>query len=739
MTLSSPIESIPRVSAAYSKRLNRLGIKTIKDLLYHFPFRYDDLSLVKKISDLQVNETATIRGEIINIKILRTFKKKMWLVEALIKDDSGTTRAVWYNQPFLIRTYKKGAWISLAGKVNYDGKTLFFSNPAHEKISPPLASPYQEGNNEGTHTGRLIPIYSETAGLTSKWLRYILKTILPKILPEIKDFLPEKIKKAQRLIELNEAIEKIHLPQNQEDIDSARQRLAFDELFLIQLYVLEQKKKWQKNSASQIKFDQSLIKKFVDSLPFKLTNSQRKSAWEILQDLEKPIPMNRLLEGDVGSGKTVVAAISALQTAKAGFQVALMAPTEILAQQHFSEMIKLLSSHNLNIGLITSAEAKIFYNDIESKAKINKKEFIQKIKQGEIQIAIGTHSLIQGNIEFKNLSLVIIDEQHRFGVSQRATLQKGISEIKDQTPKQIPHLLSMTATPIPRTLALTIYGDLDLSIINEMPKGRQKIITKIVSPSNREKAYEFIRQQVKSGRQAFVICPRIEKTNEREQTADGKSDNSQNAPITNYQSLFSKNKWNDTKTVKEEYEKLSKKIFPDLKIAMLHGKLKPKEKEKTMRDFRDKKYDILVSTSVVEVGVDIPNATIMMVEGAERFGLAQLYQFRGRVGRGKHQSYCFLFTDFSSKTISQRLKAIVNAKSGFELAEKDMEIRGPGEFWGRQQWGLPDLIMASLSDLELVSRCKTEAKKILDENLELKNYPALKQNLSAFKSIVHLE
>jgi ATP-dependent DNA helicase RecG len=725
--INSPIESIPRISAAYSKRLNRLGIKTIKDLIYHFPFRYDDLSKIVKIGDIKINETVTIHGEIINIKTIRTFKKKMFLTEALIKDESGTTRAVWYNQPFLMRTLKKGTKISLAGKASYDGKTLYFSNPAHERIDPQAPSDLR-------HTGRLIPVYPETARLTSRWLRYILKLILPKTLPEFKDFLPLEIKKSQRLIELKEALNKIHAPKNQEEIGQARRRLGFDEIFLIQLFVLEQKLKWQKKASPKIKFAPDLIKNFVASLPFKLTNAQRKAAWEILQDLEKPKPMNRLLEGDVGSGKTVVAAIAALQCAKAGYQATFMAPTEILAQQHFNEISKLFKNLGLEVGLLTASECKISYDlPIGKKQEVEsckKNELIQKISEGKTQVIIGTHALIQDKVHFKNLGLIIVDEQHRFGVNQRAALQKSVVKIEDGLPASIPHLLSMTATPIPRTLALTIYGDLDLSLLNEMPKGRQKIITKIVAPSNRQKAYDFIREQIKNGQQAFVICPRIEKTNGESQMANSN----------NWQSAISnKRTWDDVKAVKEEFEKLSKEIFPDLKIVMLHGKLKAKEKEKIMADYKNKKTDILVSTSVVEVGIDIPNATVMMVEGSERFGLAQLYQFKGRVGRGEHQSYCFLFTESSSRATWQRLKAIATAKNGLELAEKDLAIRGPGEFYGTRQWGLPDLTMASLSDAELIKSCRKEAEKLLAKDAELENYPLLKEKLKNFQESLHLE
>ena len=774
MNIDSPIETIPRVSSIYAKRLNRLGIKTIRDLIYHFPHRYDDLSKITKIGDIKINETVTVHGEIINVKTIRTFKKKMFLTEALVKDETGTIRAVWYNQPFLMRTLKKGTWVSLAGKTTYDGKTLFFSNPVHEKIQP--ASDIQRPLS-GTHTGRLVPVYPETARLTSKWLRYILNSTLPKALPEVKDFLPDEVKKSQKLIGLRDALKKIHFPETNQEIKTARRRLGFDELFLIQLLILQQKQKWQAQNAPKIKFDQKLIKDFVDSLPFKLTNVQRKAAWEILQDLEKSRPMNRLLEGDVGSGKTVVATIAALQTVNAGYQAAFMAPTEILAQQHFKSISELLEKSDVKIALLTSSESKISFEsplgDRRKIEKATKKNLFEKIKQGDIKITIGTHALIQDKVRFKNLALAIVDEQHRFGVQQRAALQKQIrtsslrsqdlvsslcSEIAQMEDglSTTPHLLSMTATPIPRTLALTIYGDLDLSLLDEMPKGRQEIITKIVAPANRPKAYDFIRQQIKNGRQVFVICPRIEKANKN----DLESEPAHDWRLAPYNKLYTglggwgglgrqscagerqdrrKYLWLDVKAVEEEYEKLSKKIFPDLRIAMLHGKLKPKEKEQIMSNFRARKYDILVSTSVVEVGIDVPNASVMMIENAERFGLAQLHQFRGRVGRSEHQSFCFLFTESSSRSSHARLRAIITAKTGFELAEKDLEIRGPGEFYGTRQWGLPDLTMASLSDVDLIKQCREEAKKLLDKDPELKNHSLFKEKLSAFQTHAHLE
>lgn len=789
MDLYSPIQNIPRISPAYQKRLLKLGIKTLRDLFYHFPFRYDDFSNIKNIGDLKLNETATVQGKIIEIKDTRSWKKRIHITEAYIQDQTGIIKAAWFNQPYLVNTLKEGQIVSLSGKINFD-KTLYLSNPAYEKLM--ANSKWQIANSNAVshkplatsqlrHTGGLIPIYPETAGLSSRWLRFIIKMLLPKSLPQIKDHLPLEIKRSLGLLDLNRALEQIHFPKTKKHAQAARRRLAFDELFLIQLFVLKQKAKWQKQNAPRISFDQNLIKSFVESLPFKLTNAQRKAAWEILQDLNKPKPMNRLFEGDVGSGKTVVAVVALLEVVKAGRQAALMAPTEILAQQHFKEVVKLLNGQNITTGLLTRSEAIVTVEKnppltpisvkggvkLPSLSKkglgenLKKSELLQKVSSGQIHILIGTHALIQKTVQFKNLALVVVDEQHRFGVAQRAALQNNITKIEDGSLMTTPHLLSMTATPIPRTLVLTIYGDLDISLLDEMPKGRQEIITKIVAPANRQKAYEFIRQQVKDGRQVFVICPRIEASTSDVIASDAdiasaERGNPEQLPPSagllrrpqNWPPRNDSRTWDDVKAVKEEYEKLRKIVFPDLRIAMLHGKLKAKEKEQIMLDFSAKggaasggknKIDILVSTSVVEVGIDVPNATVMMIEGADRFGLAQLHQFRGRVGRGPHQSYCFLFTESSSKNTNARLKALTTCKNGFELAEKDLQIRGPGEFYGTRQWGLPDLSMASLSDMTLVKSVREEAQKLIQKDPELKNYPALKEKLKEFQATIHLE
>ena len=733
ISLNTPLEKIKGVSPGYLIKLKKLDINTLEDLIYHLPHRYNDFSTIIPVSQLKPNEIATVSGQIVDIKNIYTWHKKMVLTEALIKDQSGTIRCLWFNQPYLLKNFPKNTYLNLASKCLLGKKGIYLSNPACEKIDPNL--------KKGVHTGRLVSVYPETKGLTSRWLRYIINKLQPYI-PEINDFLPYEVIKSQKLMGLNQAIRQIHFPSSQEYADRAKKRLSFDKLFLIQLSALKQKNNWNKNSAIKIKFNESETKNFVQKLPFALTNAQRKSAWEIIQDLEKNTPMNRLLEGDVGSGKTVVAAIAILQLFLNKYQIALMAPTEILAQQHFQTIISLFKSYPINIALLTSNSIKICQSE-QTKSKTNqpaikilhpKKEIgqlIELIADGDIDIIIGTHSLIQDKIKFKNLALVIIDEQHRFGVAQRATLQQKLTKIEDGLPKTIPHLLSMTATPIPRTLALTIYGDLDISLLDEIPANRPPIITKVVNPTDRSKAYTFIRQQIQQGKQIFIICPRIE--------IETNNDSSPNYSLKTNHGFWPEENTKEIKNVKEEYKNLSEKIFPNFKIGMLHGKLKALEKEKTLQAFKNKEIDILLSTSVVEVGIDIPNATVMVIEGAERFGLAQLHQLRGRVGRGNNQSYCFLFTEMPSHINSARLRAISKCKNGFELAEKDLAIRGPGDFYGVRQWGLTETVSAFLTDVKLIQAIRQETSWLIKTDPELKKYPLLQQKLRDFKTINHFE
>ncbi len=698
MNLSTPIAELPRIGPAYQKRLRKLGIKTVQDILFHFPHRYEDFSNIIPISKVKFGEACCIQGKILGIKNTRTWKRKMFLTEAVVEDGTGAIKVIWFNQPYLINVLQPKDNVCLAGKVSLDKNGLYLSNPAHEK--PPTST-----GGGLTHTGRIVPVYPETEGLSSRWLRYILKSLLIKFGNEIQDPLPEKIIKEHKFLPIQKAIWQIHFPDSLNLAKLARERFSFEELFFIELWVLRERMKLANQIAFSIPLNLELVQNFVKSLPFKLTDAQKKSTWQILKDLEKPRPMSRLLEGEVGSGKTVVAAIAALNTIKQGFQAALMAPTEVLAKQHFKTVWELLKNFKINIGLLTGKEDKFFSKKLKNQViEISRQKLLEKTRKGEIDLLIGTHALIQDKVRFGNLALVILDEQHRFGVEQRARL------CQQSNIRTIPHLLSMTATPIPRTLALSIYGDLDLSLIDELPRGRKKIITRVVPPQERQKTYDFIRKEIKKGRQAFVICPRIEE--------EGKL---------------------EIKAVKAEYEKLSKDVFPDLKVGMLHGKLAGKEKEKIMRDFKNKKVDILVSTSVVEVGVDVPNAAVMLIEGAERFGLAQLYQFRGRVGRAKYQSYCFLFTDSPAKKTHQRLKALISCENGFELAEKDLKIRGPGDFSGARQWGIPDLVMDSLKDIFLVEKTRNSAKEILSEDPSLKKFPLLRERLKKFQEKIHLE
>lgn len=701
VNITTFLSEVRGIGPKFLARLKNLNIETVGDLLRHFPSRYEDFSQIYKIAELKPGQQATIQGVISEVSLRRTWQKRMFLVEAWINDESDSIRAVWFNQPYLKNVLRKGKLANFAGKVVLSKNELYLSNPVYEFLN----TKYQILNTK--HTGRLVPIYPETKGLTSKGIRYLIKPILEN-LEKIPEFLPRAALQKNNLPEINYAIRRIHFPETLDEAKSAKRRFAFEDLFLLHLFNIGQRLKLGQAKAIPLKAEIKWLKEVLNQLPFELSLSQKKSLWEILQDLQKPQPMNRLLQGDVGSGKTIVAALAALTAARENHQSVFMAPTEILAHQHYQTFIKFFPNFNKGLALLTSGQTKVFYDE-GLETEIKKSELLKEIASGEIKIVIGTHALIQKGVIFNNLVFVVIDEQHRFGVKQRAELLKN-SQL-------IPHFLSMSATPIPRTLTLTIFGDLDLSNITELPKDRKTIITKVVAPANRDKAYAFIRGQVKKGRQVFVICPRIEP-----------SENNENE----FQKL-------ELKAVKEEYEKLKTKIFPDLKVAMLHGKMKSKDKELVMNQFKNNEADILVSTSVVEVGVDITNATIMMIEGAERFGLAQLYQFRGRVGRGSHQSFCFLFTDSSARATQQRLQSIVKAKNGLELAEKDLEIRGPGEFLGQSQTGMPDLAMKALQNPDLVKTSREAALEIIQKDPKLNSYPLLKEKLKSFSKEVHLE
>lgn len=706
LDILTSLKNLPRISPNYYKALEKLNLHTIEDLLFYFPFRYDDFSKTIDLDQKYLNQVITIEGKVIKTKLVRIFKRRMTIVEVILQDKNNVPlKAVWFNQPFILNSIQEGNILRVSGKLTLDKKFFAMSNPAWEKAS-----------REATNTGRLVPIYSETRGITSKWIRWQIKLILKNIgkLPEI---LPEETRKKFNLPDIKTALMQIHFPDSQNKLQLSQKRFAFENMFLAQIKALHVKNQWEKNNAITVKFSLDLIKKFVKNLPFKLTDAQRKSSFEILKDLEKSRPMNRLLNGDVGSGKTVVAALSALQILSSGYQVALMAPTEILARQHFESFCQLFKNCDFNIALLTNSyklSSRTCFGISEENKKMLKQvqhdkreSLLTKLKSGEINLIIGTHALIQKDIFFKNLALVIIDEQHRFGVAQRAALQQETMNISDGQTKTIPHLLTMTATPIPRTLAIAFFGSLSLSVLDEMPKNRKPIKTKIIPPIARNTTYEFVRQEIKKGRQVFIVLPLIE---ESEAIAE-------------------------VKAAKKEYEQLSQEIFPDLKLGLLHGKLKSEEKEKVMADFAEKKTDILVSTPVVEVGIDIPNATVMIIENAERFGLTQLHQFRGRVGRGKHQSYCFLF----AQTDSERIRVLEKTNDGFAIAQKDLELRGPGQFFGTVQSGLPDIAMENLGNVKLIKFARLEAQDILQKDPQLKNHPVIRTALQKFQAKVHLE
>lgn len=739
ITLFTPVEEVPKIGSVYAKRLKKFGIKTVQDLLFYFPARYDDFSEIISIRNAKqrLGEVVCVQGQIIEIENANTFKSQMSITQAVVRDDTGEINVIWFNQPYLIKSLHEDDFICLAGKVSLNQDGVFFNSPAYERIN-------EIGENEElTHTGRIVPVYAETKGVSSRWLRYVIKPLLYRFCEQIQESLPEEIIKKYKFLPIQTAIWQLHFPESFEHADAAKARFSFEELFLIQLNVLKEKLKLMLKKAHECPMDADLMKSFTDSLPFQLTDSQKKCAFAILKDLEKTVPMSRLLEGDVGSGKTVVAAMAALNVVKgchpasakasAGKQVAFMAPTEILAKQHFKSVSEMLKPFNVKMGMLTGKDARLC-KDGET-FEVSKKSFNGDLENGEIDIAIGTHSLIQKGVVFKDLALVILDEQHRFGVEQRDILIKN--------KKLVPHLLSMTATPIPRTLALTAYGDLDLSLIDEMPANRKKVKTVIVEPAQRKEAYEFIKKEVSEGKGVFFIYPKIESA-----ATKLKESLEKNGPMTgsagfvpqnyNFNSLTSLGV-NEVKALKEEYEKLSKEVFPDLRITMLHGKMKAPEKERIMLDFKKGEIDILLSTSVVEVGVDVPRATIMMIEGAERFGLSQLHQFRGRVGRSDMQSYCFLFTTDPSMLNRKRLKALVESNNGFELAEKDLEIRGPGSLYGTQQSGIPDLAMQGLSNIFLVEKTRAAAKDLLEKDPTLKNYPELKERLKQFQTKIHFE
>ncbi len=666
MELQTKLSHIIGIGPALASRLEKLGLINIVDLVHHYPFRYEDFSNIASVTEVKVGEVVTIKGQIWSISNIYTRNRKV-ITRAILNDGSGSVDLTWFNQSYLSKSIPTGSWIQVSGKISRYKNKLSIIAPQWERVVPAQNS---------LHTGRLVPVYPETFGLTSKWLRTKITQLLPKIKSQIVDPLPAQTK--GDMLDLSIALSEIHLPTDIKLLDKARHRLAFDELFFIQLNTQIKRNSWkQKNKTSSFKIDIELLQAFIHTLPFELTSAQQKVVGEIITDLQKSTPMNRLVQGDVGSGKTVVAVIVAHLAHQNSLKTILMAPTEILAFQHFETFKRLLEPLGLSIGIYTGSKKDL----------------------GASDIIIGTHALLSDKLELPGVGLVIIDEQQRFGVEQRSHLR---------VKSNIPHFLTMTATPIPRTVALTLYSDLDLSIINELPKGRQVIQTNFVPEKKRLDCYNFIQKQVQDGRQIYIITPLIEQS----------------------ETLVS------VKAVKAEFKRLQDSVFPKLKLGLLHGRLSSKNKEVVLNDFKAQKLNILVSTSVVEVGVDIPNATIMLIEGAERFGLAQLHQLRGRVGRGEIKSYCFLFSSNNNPLAIQRLKNMESIHDGLKLAELDLKIRGSGELFSTRQSGDWHLKIADLTDLELIEKTRQAADKLLQTDPNLDKHPALRAQLTAFDQAI---
>jgi ATP-dependent DNA helicase RecG len=713
------VSDLPGIGKKTASLFNRLGIFTAYDALNYFPFRYEDYRSQVNIDDLQEGEIVTVCGIVELIANRRSFKTKKIITDCLVQDETGTVRVMWFNQPFLSKNLQPGSKVFLSGKVTRDMLGLVLISPAYEKYIQ---------NHDQLHTSRLIPVYASVSELTQKTIRTVVNYVI-QLADEAIDWVPEKIIHEHNLVSLNFALKKIHFPENEIEMQKSIQRLKFDELLLIQLKAEKGRNDRLLSQAIPLEFFQEKIKKFVASLPFALTKTQKVSTWEILQDISHATAMNRLLSGDVGSGKTVVAAVAVYSAYLNNAQVAIMVPTEILARQHFESLRSMLAQYGVRVGLFTrnqrcsteNVKKNVHNEDGEDthtpvdNDKISKVKMLQKIQNHEVDVVVGTQAFLSEHVEFKNLGLVIVDEQHRFGVEQRKIIKakgRGV------------HFLSMTATPIPRSLALMIYGDLDVSVISELPPGRKPVVTRLVEPHKRDKAYQFIRDLVSQGRQVFVVCPLIEQATDTSTTM---------AKNTVTQSLFSTI---EKKTVMDEFKKLSQKIFPSLRVGYLHGKMKSQEKEEIMHKFSVHEIDILVSTSVIEVGVNIPNAAVMMIEGAERFGLAQLHQFRGRVGRSGFQSYCLLFTEVFSAPVQERLHFFEQCLDGFKLAEKDLEIRGPGEVYGTEQSGMMQLRLAKLSDFDLIKKARTAARVLITDIL---NYPHVFEKLKKWDEAIHLE
>lgn len=676
--LNTPVRYFKGVGPKKSEYLEKLGIRTAEDVLYYLPARYEDRSKFTAVKDLKPGESQTVKGDVVTCTSRMT-KGGLPMFQIVLTDQTGFVHAVWFHQPYLKDYFRSGQTVVLYGKVEIHDK-LMIIQPEYEIL--------KGDDTDSIHIGRIVPIYHATSELTQKTLRSLAFTAMSEYSKSLVERFPAYIIARERLVDIKFAVRNIHFPVSFEALEKAYRRIVFEEFFMLQLaFAFKKKDMKAENTALSHRVSGKLIESFKKSLPFEFTGEQKKAIADIERDMSSSKPMNRLLEGDVGSGKTVVAAYALALTMQNGFQACLMAPTEVLARQHFIVLSELLMPLGVNIALLVGG--------MDKKAKDG---IYSRVKEGDIDIVVGTHAVLQEALEFKKLGLVVIDEQHKFGVTQRAALkEKGLS----------PHILVMTATPIPRTLALTVYGDLDISVIKELPKGRKAIATYWVEEEKRPRIYDFIKEELDKGRQAYVICPLIDAS-------------AQSSKL-------------KTQSATEMFEKLKSEIFTDYEVGLLHGRMSSKEKEKVMKDFKKGKTKILVSTVVIEVGIDIPNATVMVVENAGMFGLAQLHQLRGRVGRGEHESYCILLADPKTDEASRRLKAIEGTLDGFQIAEADLDIRGPGEFFGTRQHGLPEIRFGNiLKDFGIMEAARVEAFGLIEKDpmLAEERHRLLKQGLS---------
>jgi len=694
--------------------LEKMGIATLQDLLFHFPNRYEDVGAARRIIDIVPNETVTVYGELSDLEKKLAWRTKKYMVDATLSDATGSVGIKWFNQPYVMKMFEHAKYVKVTGKATGKQK-IYFANPTIEPM-PNLPDVFDAENENPAD--ELFPVYPESRGITSRWVYHTIHKILEAgVHEQIEDAIPEEILKRYKLPTLATALVWVHTPHNKRDASSSRKRFAFEEVFLIQVAHQKNRYETQELKAPHVDANEDALESYINALPYTPTGAQTKSIQDIVADFKKSYPMSRLLEGDVGSGKTTVAAATMYAIARGQIegkqyakpQVAYMVPTEILAKQQFAGLIEAFEHSPIPIGLITGSGCQKFPSKVNPKesTKISRAQLSKWVANGEIPIVVGTHALISKNVVFENLAYVIIDEQHRFGTAQRKKLAQ-----KDGS---APHLLSMTATPIPRTLALTIYGDLDLSVIDEKPKGRKEIITKVVPPSKRDEVHTAVRSEMLSGRQAYVICPRIDEPDPDKAMALR------------------------VKSVKAEAKRLQEGPFADYAVDLLHGKMTPKEKDEAMQKFERGETNVLVATSVVEVGVNVPNATIIIIEGAERFGLSQLHQLRGRVQRSSYQPYCYLFSDTKTKSSLDRIRTMEKASDGFELAEADLKLRGAGQLVGTVQWGVSDLGMEALQNLKMVEAARNEAKLLIESDPTLSKHEQIALRIDARLSGLHME